>query len=695
MALSASGNTGRYGTEINKEDKVKKAYAEHHTATITPSQAKEFGEDKKKSVPKKEDKHTSPELRKAGVKPRLKQIKEQMEVAARKAGEASSKIKKKIKEKVKSGELVPYRKYTEKGTEDYYVWRGSEEGYKDFVEEIGELQQEAETEAKIAKTLSKQLEERQKSRRESTIKKVEKVLNKLPKPKRESIEKAIEKGATLSVAELKFKPAQIDKKELLPEEKLLRHAKEKEIQANIMKIQGAPRGYSERFKKAITLEAIGLEASFAENIAGVMTIGRKAFSGDVIGAGTDVVVGTYEWFRSFPSRANIAVKSPFEAGRLAGDIIFMEGIGRAVGKSTAPIKGIVGKMTEYKPTFVSPKIEKVVGRDVSIPTPTNFTKVGKIVERSEMKRMADVGVVVEPVYGRAEPGKALIKMRSILRGEKSVFVDIGREEATVTIRKIPRIGKPKTTKLTTRVLEEFEPPKGDVLLKAEGKSFEKQYFSSKTPAKALKDILGEEKKSGRVSKGKGKTSAEGKGQVVVIQKPKMGGIAIPKSVVEFIKSGIEREPVKMDVPPPRFMPKTGSSSRGRSGVKKSIRAILGTGWRMSISEVKIPKIGDIGRGRTTELNIPRMEDIVGMGGVTIPSVTLKEDIVTIGGGATPSIQIPSIPPPPNIKPSVDIGKPTKPYTPRSKRCKKRKKRKKWRYWERRNPIPDLEKILWG
>lgn len=49
MALSASGNTGRYGTGT-KEDKVSKAYAEHRTATITPSQAKNLSS---KSEPQK------------------------------------------------------------------------------------------------------------------------------------------------------------------------------------------------------------------------------------------------------------------------------------------------------------------------------------------------------------------------------------------------------------------------------------------------------------------------------------------------------------------------------------------------------------------------------------------------------------------------------------------------------------------
>jgi len=313
-----------------------------------------------------------------------------------------------------------------------------------------------------------------------------------------------------------------------------------------------------RFGKGLELSARSLGLGILYSGVAIPIAAERIIKSPIEGT-KEVAIGTGKWFAGLPQRGLKALSgSPVEGGLMAGEILggFMlgEGIGRGLAASTRGLSGYrLQSVVDFKPPielysvadFAQSKIKTkpaILGRTFETPR-RNIAFIEK----------ADV------FQTKISPFKYTFVYKSPLKGKKIISI-VGEEggRVSLTTRRIPRIGKPKTQKTTWDYVTEYTPSKP--------RSFTVQQFPLSRGRMKPFDIMRETTKRGERFKA---TEVRGKGskQVLLtktVEKPK---IQLPRGFETFIGTTTRGDIHIPLVFPPGMGIKRGEKVHVRRGVR--------------------------------------------------------------------------------------------------------------------------------
>ena len=335
-----------------------------------------------------------------------------------------------------------------------------------------------------------------------------------------------------------------------------------------------------RFGKGLELSARGLGLGILYSGVAIPIAAERIIKNPIKGT-KEVAIGTGKWFAGLPQRGLKALSgSPVEGGLMAGEILggFMlgEGIGRGLAASTRGLSGYrLQSVVDFKPPielysvadFAQSKIKTkpaILGRTFETPR-RNIAFIEK----------ADV------FQTKISPFKYTFVYKSPLRGKKIISI-VGEEggRVTLTTRRIPKIGKPKTQKTTWDYVGEFAPSKP--------RSFTVQQFPLSRGRMKPFEIMRETTKRGEQFKA---TEVRGKGskQVLLTKTAEKPKIQLPQGFETFIRTS-----TRGDIHIPLvFPPGMGIKREERIHVRRGVKSPNMFTVRFRGGEF----LGSIGKGR--------------------------------------------------------------------------------------------------
>jgi hypothetical protein len=334
LALSASGNRGRYGVEQEdsgysldgalrraaqeSQDKEKEAYAEHRTATITPEQARNLSE------------RTRPQ-----AKPTRAEIPE-----ARPSSSSSS-SRHRHHSSLKTGKTPPQAKPTRAALK---------EAQKQKEEQIVREFRKAISEGKNPEEAAKQIEQKYGVKVE--IKEVS-----LESESREPLDRAE------AIGQSRLHPQEPEQETLFDKANEAVEGFKEQLSTKRLELlkTGDRAGPIEKFGVGVGLFGIGLAAGAANIAQSTVQVAKTAIDKGPIEAGKELAYGTYEWVKNIPNRLLTGLRGdPFIAGELAGEVVG----GYYLGKGTAKVVG--GPFGKFR-VITEQKIGQIKGTYVEEP----------------------------------------------------------------------------------------------------------------------------------------------------------------------------------------------------------------------------------------------------------------------------------------------------------------------------------------